>query len=121
LEIKNLIEVWLPDALAHKDVSSKLLEDLQEARYEPLTTEKAKSEYIVVPVIKELNRQNKDKFSSFSGFEFNLDKSKGLVGYCDFILSAQAKQLEISAPIFCLVEAKNAEIEKGLAQCGAEM
>ena len=29
--------------------------------------------------------------------------------------------MEIDAPIFCLVEAKNDNIEKGIAQCGAEM
>ncbi|TAH22139.1 MAG: hypothetical protein EAZ08_01385 [Cytophagales bacterium] len=121
LGIKDVMEVWLPESLSEIKATSRLLEDLEEARYEALTTEKAKSEYIVVPIIKELHRHNVDKFSSFSGFEFNVDKSKGLTGFCDFILSAQAKQLEITAPIFCLVEAKNAEIEKGLAQCGAEM
>ena len=59
--------------------------------------------------------------SYFSGFDFNVDSSKGLSGFCDYILSAKPKQLEIVAPVFCLVEAKNAEIKRGLAQCGAEM
>ncbi len=101
--------------------STRLLEDLQDALTIPLTTEKSKSEHIVVPVLKQLLRFNLDKISYFSGFEFNVDASQDLAGYCDFILSAQARQLEIIAPIFCLVEAKNAEIERGLAQCASEM
>jgi hypothetical protein len=94
---------------------------LQEAQEVSLLTEKAKSEYVVVPVLKELQRTNFKRFGIFSGFEFTVDKNKGLNGFCDFILSAHAQRLEISAPIFCLVEAKDGEIDKGLAQCGAEM
>jgi hypothetical protein len=37
------------------------------------------------------------------------------------LLSSQVDKVDIAAPIFCLVEAKNAEIDKGYAQCGAEM
>jgi hypothetical protein len=29
--------------------------------------------------------------------------------------------MEITAPIFCLVEAKDGKVESGIAQCGAEM
>jgi hypothetical protein len=57
----------------------------------------------------------------FSGFELVVDKAQGLTDFCDFILSQNAQRMEITAPIFCLVEAKKAEIENGLAQCGAEM
>jgi hypothetical protein len=101
--------------------TQRLLDDLTDATYIALTTEKAKSEHVVVPVLKEILRQNIDKISYFSGFEFNVDATKGLAGFCDFILSAKARQLEVATPVFCLVEAKNAEIEKGIAQCGAEM
>ena len=45
----------------------------------------------------------------------------GLTGFCDFVLSAEPFQADITAPIFCLVEAKKDDIEKGTAQCGAEM
>jgi hypothetical protein len=94
---------------------------LQEAEQEGLMTEKAKSEFVVVPVLKELRRQNVDKFSTFSGYEFDVDKLLGLTGYCDFLLSSEINKSEITAPVFCLVEAKDAKIEKGFAQCGAEM
>jgi hypothetical protein len=112
---------WLISSIQDFQVSIKLLEDMEEASRESLMTEKAKSEFIVVPILRELRRKNPNKFKIFSGYEFDVDKSKNLNGYCDFMLSANVEKLEVSTPIFCLVEAKNAEIEKGLAQCGAEM
>lgn len=106
-----------------KDISAseRLLEDLAQAMELPLSTEKAKSELIIVPLLKELHRTNKNKFSYFSGYQFNVDSKKGLKGSVDFILSAQPKKIEIESPVFCLVEAKKDNIEDGYAQCGAEM
>jgi hypothetical protein len=118
ISYKNI--AFLP-YLTKQEVSRKILEDLADANITALTTEKAKSENIVSPVLKDFVRSNIEIISSFSGFEFNVDAQQKLTGYCDFILSASGRKLEITAPIFCLVEAKNAEIDKGLAQCGAEM
>lgn len=119
--INDLQVPWLPHSLPTITISSRLLDELQDAAFESLRTEKAKSEYVIAPVIKELRRKNIDKMSSFSGFEMVVDKSLGLTGFCDFILSLEPQKAEISAPIFCLVEAKKDDIEKGTAQCGAEM
>ncbi len=121
LGISSIQVAWLPSNIFPKEITDLLKIILQEASQETLTTEKAKSEYIVVPILNELRRQNIDKFKTFSGFEFEVDSKLGLNGYCDFILSAEAQRLEITAPVFCLVEAKKAEIDRGLAQCGAEM
>jgi hypothetical protein len=121
LNINDEILPWLPKSTEPANVSYKLLDALQDAALEPLSTEKAKSEYIVAPVLKELRRNNPNKFSSFSGYEFNVDSKQGLNGFCDFILTATPRKMEITTPIFCLVEAKNDNVEKGLAQCGAEM
>ncbi len=112
---------WLPQVYENVPISQFLIQALLDAKNEGLASEKAKSEYIVTPVLKELKRNNPDKFSSFSGYEFEVDKKQGLTGFCDFILSAEPQKMEITAPIFCLVEAKKGEIEGGLAQCGAEM
>ncbi len=120
-DINAISDVWLPKKIVSVKATNKLLEDLNEAKKAPLTTEKAKSEYIVVPILRELGRIYDYQFITFSGFEFNVDAKTGLNGFCDFILSAETKKIEVTAPIICLVEAKNAEIEKGLAQCGAEM
>lgn len=119
--INDIQTTWLSQQLPNFAVSQHLLDDLNAAKEETLGTEKAKSEYIVTPILKELRKHNKQTFRSFSGYEFNVDKKQGLNGFCDFILSLEADKGEITAPVFCLVEAKNAEIDKGYAQCGAEM
>lgn len=120
LAIYALNSPFLPP-MQKAEVSQRLLSDLEDATLIPLDTEKAKSEHIVVPVLKEFLRKHSDKISYFSGYDFPVDSAKKLTGFCDFLLSLEARQLEISAPVFCLVEAKNAEIKRGLAQCGAEM
>lgn len=122
LGLRDIAESWLPKSiLSYTQISIFLDQLLKEAIEEPLATKKARSESIVAPILKELKRNQPNRFSCFSGFQFDVYKSKGLLGYCDFILSAETKQLEITAPIFCLVEAKDDRIERGLAQCGAEM
>jgi hypothetical protein len=50
-----------------------------------------------------------------------VDSEKGLTGYCDFILSCSEEQLEITAPITIIVEAKKENIIGGLGQCIAGM
>jgi hypothetical protein len=121
LGILDIMKSWVQNVPPLLNISIFLEEALQGAEQEALTTEKAKSEYIVVPILKELKRKNPQSFSTFSGFEFNVDKELKLTGYCDFMLSAETHRAEISAPIFCLIEAKDGEIDKGYAQCGAEM
>jgi hypothetical protein len=121
LGINDLTTEWLPSNLSFPVVTDLLISALKEASQEALITEKAKSESIIVPIIKELRRQNPDKFSFFSGYELNIPNQKDLKGYCDFILSSKTHKMEVTAPIFCLVEAKDGKVEKGLAQCGAEM
>ncbi len=119
--ISNFMENWLPVLSTYPKITNILEIALQEASQEALTTEKAKSESIIAPIIKELKRNNPNKFSYFSGFQFDVDSNQKLTGYCDFILSAETKKYEITIPIFCLVEAKKGEIEEGFGQCGAEM
>jgi hypothetical protein len=121
LQVESKNFSWLHTTFPAFSVSENLLNDLQDAMQEGLMTEKAKSEFVVVPVLRELRRKNPNTFKIFSGYEFDVDRKKNLYGYCDFMLSSQVDKIDITAPIFCLVEAKNAEIDKGYAQCGAEM
>ena len=119
--LNDLQTKWLPTNMPPFEAGQSFLDLLQDVGQEALGTEKAKSEYVITPIIRELRRKNPTSFKSFSGYEFNVDSDKDLNGYCDFILSLEAQKLEISAPIFCVVEAKDEKIEKGYAQCGAEM
>lgn len=103
---------------------SDLLKQLME-RYIPLAnwinTEKARSEFIIAPILAELKWQMKDRMSLFSGVDFTVDSSQGLNGRCDYIISKAKEQLMVSAPVVMLVEAKNENIINGIPQCIAEM
>jgi len=87
----------------------------------PIGTEKAKSEFIVAPLLLELKSLFYEKISLFSGTELNVDKSKGLNGVCDFIIAKENQQYILENPIITIVEAKNDNISNGLGQCMAEM
>jgi hypothetical protein len=94
---------------------------LDRAQQKNVLSEKAKSEKIIAPILDELEEINGRSFATFSGYQFNVDKAMGLSGYCDFILSKKPKSVLIEAPIFCVVEAKNDNLDEGIAQCIAEM
>jgi hypothetical protein len=91
----------------------------------PLTkmvgSEKARSEFIIAPILVELRGLANDEISIFSGREFNVDRELGLNGICDFLISKSSDQLTLSAPILALVEAKKGVLEDGWGQCIAEM
>jgi hypothetical protein len=110
-------------AIQATDISSLLKEILAEniPLAEAMNTEKARSELIISPVLVELRKNLKHKISLFSGIEFNVDKEKGLNGFCDFIVSAAEEQLLLESPIIAIVEAKNENIIAGIGQCIAEM
>ncbi|MCB1920345.1 MAG: hypothetical protein KDJ28_10255 [Candidatus Competibacteraceae bacterium] len=86
-----------------------------------INTEKARSEFIIAPVLMEVRRLFKQQVSLFSGTDFSVDETQDLNGYCDFILSASPDQVFIEAPVVCVVEAKNENIKAGYPQCIAEM
>lgn len=105
------------------EVSSNLKETL--AYNLPLaleiSTEKARSEMILTPILIELKKMFESKISLFSGREFNVDPEQGLVGFCDFLISKSPSQLIIKAPVVIIIEAKNDNIQLGLGQCIAAM
>ncbi|KOR29558.1 hypothetical protein TI03_02025 [Achromatium sp. WMS1] len=86
-----------------------------------INTEKARSELIIANVLVEVRKILEHKISLFSGIEFNIDKEKGLNGFCDFIISSAPEQLLLTSPVMAIVEAKNENIIGGLGQCIAEM
>ncbi len=86
-----------------------------------ISTEKARSEFIIAPVLLEARRQANHQASLFSGIEFTVDAELGLKGVCDFLLSRSSEQLTIEAPVVAVVEAKNENMKAGIGQCLAEM
>lgn len=86
-----------------------------------VSTEKARSEFIIAPVLAEARRQFAGRISLFSGVQFDVDVEQGLRGVCDFLFSLSPLQLMVQAPVVAVVEAKNENLKSGLAQCVAEM
>lgn len=86
-----------------------------------INTEKARSEFIIAPVLSELRRLLGGHFGLFSGVEFDVDASRGLNGFCDFLLTRSPLQSVLTAPVVAIVEAKNDNLRNGLGQCISEM
>ncbi len=84
-------------------------------------TEKARSELIVAPVLVEVIKRLNHQVSLFSGIELTVNKSKGLNGVCDYLISLSPEQLYVDVPVLAVVEAKNDNIKLGLSQCISEM
>ena len=129
----NLIKLEKQLGLKHKrgavferpllkvEPSEHLISDINDGMDLPVFSEKAKSELLITPILREVRKKNIEKFTFFSGFALDIDSTKGLNGVCDYIFSSVPHAIEIQAPIFCLVEAKNRTIEEGYGQCAAEM
>ena len=86
-----------------------------------ISTEKARSELIITPILLEIRRIFNNQIGYFSGNTFNVEEARGLTGACDFILSASSNQSLVTAPVLTVVEAKNNDIRVGLGQCVAQM
>ncbi len=99
---------WLPATLSRN----------QQLR---LTSEKAKSEAIVFPILTDVRERNQDFLTIYSGENLRADASVGLNGECDFILARDTKSFSVNYPIFQIVEAKRGEMEEGVAQCAAQL
>ena len=122
LNLTILNEYWLNSGLPPFPNDAILDSLLSDAPKLFLGSEKARSEFIVTPVLQALNRKNRGRFTIFSGYEFNIDKKIELNGFCDFILAVAANSYVIEAPAFFVVETKKTDIDdNAIAQCAAEL
>jgi hypothetical protein len=86
-----------------------------------VSTEKARSEWIIAPILLEVRRQRRGELSLFSGTELDVDPARGLTGFTDWLVSRSPEQLSIEAPVVAIVEAKNENFRLGVPQCIAAM
>ena len=84
-------------------------------------SEKARSEFLIAPILAEVYQQAQERASLFSGIDFNVDLQQGLGGFCDFLFTNAPHLLELEAPVISVVEAKKEDILAGIAQCLAEL
>ena len=98
--------------------SARLRQDIKDGQAMPLYSEKAKSEALIYPIIREIKNRN-PQISVFSGYTFNVNGI--LAGAPDFMIAAKPNLIEPQRPIFCMIESKNKAPDEGYAQCAAEM
>jgi hypothetical protein len=98
-----------------------LMESLTRGRQLALVSEKARSEFIVAPILLAVRELAGQSISILSGQRLDVDPSRGLSGECDFLLARSDPLPRLRAPLLTIVEAKRNDIEGGLGQCVAQM
>jgi hypothetical protein len=86
-----------------------------------LGSEKARSEFIVSPILLASRELSHNAISIYSGQRLDVQSEKGLFGECDFILAASPPIPVLRSPLIMIVEAKKNDIDLGLGQCVAQM
>lgn len=101
--------------------SSWLMETLAKSKITMLTNEKTKSERVISPILLEVAENFSSKVTFFSGENIDVKPEENLSGPCDFFFSLQPPKPYIEAPIISLAEAKDEDMDWGIAQCAAQM
>lgn len=86
-----------------------------------LVSEKARSEFLVVPVLLAAREFATVPLAIYSGQRLDVDPKQGLVGECDYILALTPPLPRLRAPLVAILEAKKGDVEAGLGQCVAQM
>ncbi len=121
-----MVNAVLEKSILLKDIqpiepSDWLKKSMEIAYAIPLSNEKVKSERLISPILSEVHQLHKWKLNLFSGEELNVDPENGLNGPCDFFFSAKPNSYLLEAPIVTFAEAKNEDMDYGIAQCTAQM
>jgi hypothetical protein len=86
-----------------------------------LVSEKARSEFIVAPILLAVRELSGERIAILSGQRLDVDPARQLQGECDFILALSDPVPRLRAPLVAVVEAKKNDIDAGLGQCVAQM
>ncbi len=71
-----------------------------------MVSEKARSEFMVVPILLAASESFAGDLTIFSGQRLDVDPILGLVGECDFILALTPPIPRLKAPLVTILEAK---------------
>ncbi len=86
-----------------------------------ISTEKARSEWMIAPILADFWDRYHGQIGVYSGVNFLADPEAKLAGFVDFLISRGPQQPQIAPPVVVIVEAKNENIAAGLGQCIAGM
>jgi hypothetical protein len=106
LEPSDFLRVWL-DGFAAVAVG--------------VNSEKARSEFIIAPMLAEMKIRSGDRVNVLPGVTFGVDSAQGLTGFCDYLIAQSQMVYYVKAPILAVVEAKKEDMVGGLGPCAAEM
>ncbi len=109
------------DAVQLRPASDWLTKSLEIAYKAPATTEKAKSERLVSPILMEVVQWFQNNVTLFSGEEININSNDDLAGPCDFFFGLYPLSPYLDTPIISIAEAKDEDLEWGIAQCAAQL
>ena len=98
-----------------------LLKSLEMAYKSPLSTEKARSERLISPILMEIARSFQEDITLFSGEELNVNSDNDLMGVCDFSFDLHTQKIYLETPIILIAEAKGRELKWGIGQCAAQL
>jgi hypothetical protein len=115
------VDIFANTVIAPIPPSEWLIISLDRAYASPPTNEKSKSERLVSPILLEVLDEFRDKIAFFSGEEVNISAEDDLAGPCDFFFALTPPSLLIEAPIFSIAEAKDEDLDWGIAQCSAQL
>ena len=118
--LKAKLSPLFSDITLHQP-SDWLVKSLEIAYKAPATTEKAKSERLVSPILMEIVQDFEHHITLFSGEEMNINANDDLAGPCDFFFGLYPLSPYIETPIISVVEAKDEDVEWGVAQCAAQL
>jgi len=107
--------------IAARSPSQWLAETLEEGFEPSIVSEKARSAFIVAPVLLYIKALNKGKIGLYAGARLDVDPAHSLFGVCDFIFSQGPMRLAVQAPAVIVTEARDNDIEPTLGQCAAAM
>ncbi len=115
----QLVELF--PSIASVQPSDWLKTSLDMATKMPLTNEKNKSERLVSPTLMEIALAYSDEITLFSGEEISINPVDDLAGPCDFFFALHPPKPYLDTPIISLVEAKDEDLDWGIAQCAAQV
>ena len=95
------------------------------AEYRPIAlavgSEAARSQYLISPIFADARRLAEAAFTVLPGVTFDVDRSRGLTGVCDYLFTRSREFHFVRSPIVAVAGAKRDDMAAGVGQCAAEM
>src|SRR5438876_3726437 len=75
-----------------------------------VNSERARSEFIIAPMLAETKRRAETTLTILPGVTFEVDKQQGLTGFCDYLLTRSPEFYYVQGPLLAVVDAKKEDL-----------